>query len=630
MVADKINIFYLIIVFVLIRVSGSSAQNSETFPVECLYDSVFVEIKSDYTAEITFKEKYLFNQARVPEYSVAKIPVNRHIEFSLEEVTTILADGREIKLDNDDIETISDFTPQYYPDSKSKIIHFPSPRAGSVVILSYKLKYRSLLYLPRFFRQRDIPTYNSYLEINSKISYTYYVSESIQHILEVDSKRVFYTNRIPALRFEDRMPPPADYQIVIKPDSVVYEGERYGFSRWSDVALFYNELSRIEYELNPDGPIKTIADSLVYEAVSSSDSLSALLDFVKDNIRYISVNIGRGEFKPFDPLEVLDKRYGDCRDQSALLAALCRAVGFKADPALMTTRDKPDVIISLPWPGFFNHVITAVDTGNGYLFLDASQATCCFSRLPSNLRNRRALICGNDPYLEFTLTSPFETGNDIEIKLVYDIGRGGNIRADVDLRLFRDPAFLFHSDDDEQVLSDVIYAFLGDDILSHFRASFRVESNSADFIRLSGYYFENSTESPKSNRLLVNTRSPFLKFVKNYFQFAGRTHSYNFDFTFSVNEAIQLKLPESFTVDRDSVVLSFNERGLRAQMELTGGGSIFEIKKSFNLFDYTLSADRYNRFNDFLLIASQIPYNSAEIIMINEPRKEEHFEPDNN
>lgn len=602
------------------------AQNNDSFPVECQYDSIIVNIKSNYTAEITYKQKFLFNQAGVSEYSTIKVPINRYIDFLLIEIMTVLPDGRQMKLDAKDIETVSDFSPQYYPDSKSIIIHVPSPRAGAAAVITYKLTYKSLLYLPQFFRQRDIPINSSYLEISSEIPYTSYATDDVRQTRLENFQQAFYSENIPAVRHESHVPSSSDYHIVIKPDSVVYEGKKYGFSNWSDVARFYNELAEIEPVPADKSTIKLLAEDIVKDAANELDSLEALLDYVRDNIRYISLNIGRGEFKPLKPIEVLNKKFGDCKDQSALLTALCRSLGFDANPALMTTRDIPDVILSLPWPGYFNHVITAVDTGDGYLFLDAGQATCCFGSLPPNLRNRRALVCGNSPFLEFTLTSPLELGNDIDIDLIYKIGMGDNIRIEADLKLYRDPAFMFYAVSAERVLTDILYAFWGDDISGRNRSGFEILNNAPDFIRISGSYFERLAEPSKSDRLLINIHSPFLKYIKKYFQYPGRINSYNFDFTFNVNESVNLDLGDNFAAEKDSMALMFNERGLQAQQAVNSDGRICRISKSFKLFDYTLTPDRYNRFNDFLLIISQIPYNSSEIFPVNTKHKGSHFE----
>ncbi len=609
-VASPISLAYLCALFILFP----ECLFGQTTPAaEYLYDSVMVEIHPDYTADITYKKCIRFNRAGADKYSILRVPVNQHIDFSPINFSTRLPDGRELTLERGDIETISDFSPRYYPESKTKVIYIPSPRAGAVAEIAYRLKFESLLYLPRFFRQYDIPSNNSYFEVKSGIPYAYYISESLEIGFLPDSILAVFAPSIPARIVEPHMPAHDDYQILIKPDSVDYMEGRYGFSRWPDVANFYNDISPMHDTNDLPIVIRNLADSLVSGRNSRADSLESLLGYVLNNIRYISMDIGRGEFKPLEAVEVLSKRYGDCKDQSALLVSLCRAVGFKADPALMTTREKPDVIIEMPWPGFFNHVITAVDTGNGYLFLDASQATCCFGNLPFSLRNRRALICGDSPFLEFTLTSPYGRNNDIDIDMTYNLNGGSDMRVDVQIEIFRDPAHVFHSPNDRQTLSNVIYTLFSEDILGRYSNNFRAETNSPDYIKIIGVFYENLTESKPGSRMLVTTQSPYVKTLRNFFVLSGRTNPYEFDYSFNVNETVNFNIGNDYEAENDSLVISFNERGLNAELSVLTNDNNCRISKSFQLFNYTLSADRYNRFADFLLIASQIGYNSIEL-----------------
>lgn len=593
--------------------SSLSCADDYIYPVECLYDSVYVELKPDYTAEVLFKQQFLFRQSVTPQYSTVKIPVNRHVEFRLIDITTILPDGRRIDLDRNDIETVSDFGPQYYPDSKTKILHIPSTRAGAVSTISYRLKYNSLLYLPQFFRQRNVPTFNSWLEVSSKIPYVYFTPGNYFLSILTDSTIGFWSREIPAYTEEIHMPPFESYHIVIRPDTVIYEGYKYGFNSWADVAAFYNRLSQDRQK--PDLEITALAQSLCANAINQTDSLEALFGFVKDNIRYISVDVGRGEFKPLFAGDVLNKRYGDCKDQSALLTYLCQAVGFKASPVLTTTRDCPDILVSLPWPGYFNHVITAVDTSAGYLFLDASQSTCCFGRLPPKLRNRRALICGTEPFLDFTLVSPYDTGNLLDFDLSYKVISGSEIRCDVGLKIYNDPAFELYVESPEKVLINLLNTFFIKTRAEQYRSNFKIVKSSPGYIEMSGHFFEHLTAPSKNNRILIKIHSALIEYIKRYFVPPERKQPYVFDFTFKMSETIRLELPDGSVVNRDSVDLAFNEQGLIAQYSLAGDDDLCLIDRDFILLNYTLSQKLYNKFYDFLLMVSQVYYNSVEIKM---------------
>jgi hypothetical protein len=615
----------LFISILTISLSATAGADNQ-FPVECLYDSISLEIKSDYTAELVKKLKLRFNQAGDAKYSAIRESINNYVEFSIIRITHTFPDGNSVKLKESDIETISDFGPGYYTGNKTRIINLPSAREGAIAEIAYKLKFKSLLYLPQFIRQRDIPTYNSFLEVSSKIPTGYFATSGCFETLDSGSYIRFSVDTIPPFEPENHMPPIDNFRIIVRPDTVEYEKKKYGFTSWADVAGFYNDLA--EGMAAPSADIAQLANDLCSESHSYLDSLKGLFNFVRDNIRYISLDIGRGEFQPLNASDVLRKKYGDCKDQSTLLIALCRSAGIKANPALITTRDRPDVVLDLPWQGYFNHVITAIDTGSGYLFLDASRPTCCFGNLPAKLRNRRALICGTESFLDFTLTSPHDPGNRIDIKVAYQLYPAGNFRCDIDIELFKESAFEFYSTDSEKILPGVVRAFMGNGILKFQPSGFKIIQHTPDFIKISGQFFDKMSVIPKSRRLLLNIRSPFSEYLKKYFNIPGRANPCQFDFTFNMKETVELKLTDGFMLNKDSVNLAFNERGLNSALSLISDKESCQINREFKVFDYAISADRYGRFYDFFLIASQIAYNSIEVMPENKPPEEDSAAPD--
>ena len=52
-------------------------------------------------------------------------------------------------------------------------------------------------------------------------------------------------------------------------------------------------------------------------------------------MRYIGVAFGIGRYQPHSAETVLDNQYGDCKDKHTLLAAMLKAAGYEAWPALI-------------------------------------------------------------------------------------------------------------------------------------------------------------------------------------------------------------------------------------------------------------------------------------------------------
>lgn len=100
--------------------------------------------------------------------------------------------------------------------------------------------------------------------------------------------------------------------------------------------------------------------------------------------------MGIGRYQPHAAADVLSNDYGDCKDKHTLLAALLAAENIKAFPALINTAAKIDP--EVPSPGQFDHVITAVPQGDGFLFLDTTTEVGPYGYLIAGLRDKEALV----------------------------------------------------------------------------------------------------------------------------------------------------------------------------------------------------------------------------------------------
>jgi len=87
----------------------------------------------------------------------------------------------------------------------------------------------------------------------------------------------------------------------------------------------------------------------------------------------------------------LARRFGDCKDQSALLVKLLRTAGHPAHLALLRTGSAEDVDPELPGLGSFDHAIVYV-AGDVPLWIDPTDAYSGHGELPLHDQGRRALV----------------------------------------------------------------------------------------------------------------------------------------------------------------------------------------------------------------------------------------------
>ena len=143
------------------------------------------------------------------------------------------------------------------------------------------------------------------------------------------------------------------------------------FRSWGDVVNMAVPLFAPAQPATPEftdlvGKMKSAGDSDVSRAL-------AVLRFVQEEIRYTGIELGAGAYRPTPPGELLQRRYGDCKDKALLVVTLLRSLGIDAAPALVSTRWRAHARDRLPGPGVFNHAIVRARIHGKTFWLDATQ-----------------------------------------------------------------------------------------------------------------------------------------------------------------------------------------------------------------------------------------------------------------
>lgn len=129
---------------------------------------------------------------------------------------------------------------------------------------------------------------------------------------------------------------------------------------WSVVSRWYADLA--DGQAEPTPAVRRKAAELVEGATDRDEIMRRLLRFVGNEITYQSLPFFQSAHVPRQAGDVLDDRFGDCKDKCGLLIALARAVGIGDCRFALTTPWAPPGIRFLPSPRF-NHVVVARPDG---------------------------------------------------------------------------------------------------------------------------------------------------------------------------------------------------------------------------------------------------------------------------
>lgn len=127
-----------------------------------------------------------------------------------------------------------------------------------------------------------------------------------------------------------------------------------------------------------------------------NEKINKAYQYLQQNTRYISIQLGLGGWQPFDAKYVADNKYGDCKALANYMVSLLKEIGIKANYVLVTAgRGRKGLSEDFPAP-YFNHVICCVPGDKDTTWLECTSQTSPAGYVGSFTGNRKALLIGED------------------------------------------------------------------------------------------------------------------------------------------------------------------------------------------------------------------------------------------
>ncbi len=146
--------------------------------------------------------------------------------------------------------------------------------------------------------------------------------------------------------------------------------------------------------------IKTLTDSLTEGKTTELEKTKAIFYWIQDNIRYIAFEDGIWGFKPDNAQNVCTKKYGDCKGMANLTKTMLKHCGIDARLAWVgTNRISDKYNYNFPSLSNDNHMICAVMTDTGAVFLDPTEKKSALGDIAQRIQERVALIEDGDKFI---------------------------------------------------------------------------------------------------------------------------------------------------------------------------------------------------------------------------------------
>lgn len=276
----------------------------------------------------------------------------------------IKRDGQIIdKLDRDAFQVVqreTNLERHIYDGSVTAYINLNDVRVGDIISFSYTIVGRNPIYEGHFSDFESLQFYDMlpnlslrYVASKNRELHTQFYNSGLSFQRHEDDKYQYLTlniKEIPGKSPEKQIPS----WYIYYPYSWVSD-----FATWQEVNIWATKVYEVSY--SEQTKVSEEVDNIVSkDYLTREEKILQVINFVQDDIRYLGLESGIGSYKPHSPDEVIDQRFGDCKDKSLLLVKMLENLGVEAYPALVNTRYSKVLIDWIPNQNSFDHCVVKV------------------------------------------------------------------------------------------------------------------------------------------------------------------------------------------------------------------------------------------------------------------------------
>ncbi|MBK7636854.1 MAG: transglutaminase domain-containing protein [Saprospiraceae bacterium] len=128
------------------------------------------------------------------------------------------------------------------------------------------------------------------------------------------------------------------------------------------------------------------------DAKNNKEKLNRLYSYLQQNMRYVSIQLGIGGWKPMNVQQVHDFKYGDCKALSNYMKHVLNVAGIPSKYVIINAGVAENHDDTTLVRNSFNHAILAAFPDNDTVFLECTSSKTAAGYLGSFTGNRHALM----------------------------------------------------------------------------------------------------------------------------------------------------------------------------------------------------------------------------------------------
>jgi transglutaminase-like putative cysteine protease len=256
-------------------------------------------------------------------------------------------------------------------------------------------------------------------------------------VVTTDKNKKVYTwkvENLPALKREYAAPKWHEITttVSIAPTEFQLGDYKGSMSSWKEFGKFIYELKKDRDELTDD--VKARVTQLTATATTDVEKIQVLYNYLQQNTRYISIQLGIGGWQPFDASYVCKKGYGDCKALANYMYSLLKAANIRSYYTLVKSGDYEHYLMDDFPSNQFDHVILCVPLQKDTMWLECTSQTEAPGYMGEFTGNRKALLISEDGGVLVSTPRYTKKENLLVRKINASLDAEGNMEMKVDTR----------------------------------------------------------------------------------------------------------------------------------------------------------------------------------------------------
>ncbi len=317
-------------------------------------------------------------------------------KLTLNEARVHKADGRTVPVEPKSVH-LRDISTDYqvYDHDKQLVISFPNLEVGDVLEVKWTTRGKNPEYGGQFFNRytfgdttypvvRD--EYRVRVPRGRALNHAAVGGPLVPRVRDDGATRTYFWSVADRRRLpqDDDLPPGEEFRLQVACST---------FASWDEVCRWKVRLRENCWQCTPE--IRKVVEAVTRGLATPEEKARALTYWVRRHVRYVAVG-EKHDYTPHPPGQVLDNRYGDCKDQSQLLAVMLREAGVPVALVTLGTRGDGQVLPELPSP-WGTHAILLVTLGGKEHWIDTTSSLSAWDRLPRDDRDRACYVIPSPP-----------------------------------------------------------------------------------------------------------------------------------------------------------------------------------------------------------------------------------------